>query len=251
MKWFRRTQASQADKDWERTKVEIEAAKRRRFAQTATQRELVTEVSRILFEADPIGINFESNTDEYDAEAETIVIALPRARNADDLRALTHETFVQWFDPETVGPINRYRAVSVEIWKAWQRAQGQAALPAPEATSAPNDDADATVRGLEITGIHFVHDFIEVHMDDVVLTGYTKPFGIIGCSGVGPSSIPRLIGKRVEQLSVVDGEYVAIDSGENRLAFPIGGPSAKGPESVRLYRPAHHELGIPSAHWIW
>lgn len=26
---------------------------------------------------------------------------------------------------------------------------------------------------------------------------------------------------------------------------------AKGPESVRLYRPADHELGIPSAHWIW
>lgn len=88
-------------------------------------------------------------------------------------------------------------------------------------------------------------------MGDVILTGYTEPFGIIGCSGVGRSSIPRLIGKRVEQLSVVDGEYVAIDSGENRLAFPIGGPSAKGPESVRVYRPAHHELGIPSAHWIW
>lgn len=119
--------------------------------------------------------------------------------------------------------------------------------PAPLASTDPND----AVRGSKITGIHFVHDFIEVHMDDVILTGYTEPFGIIGCSGVGPSSIPRLIGKRVDQLSVVDGEYVAIDSGENRLAFPVGGPSAKGPESVRLYRPAHHELGIPSAHWIW
>lgn len=136
MKWFRRTQASQADTDWERTKVELEAAKRRRLAQTATQRKLVTEVSRILFEADPVGINFESNTDEYDAEAETIVIALPRARDAEDVRALTHETFVQWFDPETAGPIERYRAVAVEIWRAWQREQGQAALPAPEPTSA-------------------------------------------------------------------------------------------------------------------
>lgn len=125
-------------------------------------------------------------------------------------------------------------------------AQGRQS-PAPLSTTDPND----AVRGLKITGIHFVHDFIEVHMDEVILTGYTEPFGIIGCSGVGPSSIPRLIGKVVEELSVVDGEYVAIDSGENRLAFPIGAPSAKGPESVRLYRPAHHELGIPSAHWIW
>lgn len=119
--------------------------------------------------------------------------------------------------------------------------------PAPLSTTDPND----AVRGLKITGVNFVHDFIEVHMDDVILTGYTEPFGIIGCSGVGPSSIPRLIGKVVEELSVVDGEYVAIDSGENRLAFPIGGPSAKAPESVRLYRPAHHELGIPTAQWIW
>jgi hypothetical protein len=88
-------------------------------------------------------------------------------------------------------------------------------------------------------------------MDDVILTGYTEPFGIIGCQGVGPSSITQLIGKTVEQLSVVEGEYVAIDSGENRLAFPIGGPSAKGPESVRLYVRGQDELAIPSAHWIW
>lgn len=119
--------------------------------------------------------------------------------------------------------------------------------PAPLSTTDPNE----AVQGQRITGINFVHDFIEVHMDDVILTGYTQPFGIIGCAGVGPSSIPRLVGKVVEELSVVEGEYVAIDSGENRLAFPIGGPSVKGPESVRLYRPAHHELGIPSAHWIW
>lgn len=251
MKWFRRTQAPQADKDWERRKVEIEDANRQRYAQTATQRDLVTEVSRILFEADPIGINFESNTDEYDAEAETIVIALSRARTADDVRALTYETFVQWFDSDTAGPIERYRAVSAQIWQAWQRGHGQAALPAPEATSGPNDRADATVRGSKITGISFVHDYIEVHMDDVILTGYTEPFGTIGCQGVEPSSITQLIGKTVEHFSVVEGEYVAIDSGENRLAFPIGGPSATGPESVRLFRRGQDELGIPNAHWIW
>lgn len=251
MKWFRRIQASRADEDWERKKVEIEAAKRQRYAQTVAQRDLVAEVSRILFEADTIGINFESNTDEYDAEAETIVIALPRARTADDARALTYETFVQWFDPVTAGPIERYRAVSAEIWQAWQRGHGQAALPAPEVTIEPNDDAEDTVRGLKITGINFVHDYIEVHMDDVILTGYTEPFGIIGCQGVGPSSITQLIGKTVEHFSVVEGEYVAIDSGENRLAFPIGGPSATGPESVRLFRRGQDELGIPNAHWIW
>jgi hypothetical protein len=248
MRWVRRTKVSQQDRAWERKKVEIEAAKRQRFAQTATQRDLVTEVSRILFEADPIGINFESNTDEYDAEAETVVIGLAGARSADDVRSLTHEAFVQWFDPQTAGPAERYTSVAAAIWDAWRAAQGQSALAA--GTDAATG-ADAAVRGLKITGVFFVHDFIEVHMDDVILTGYTEPFGIIGCKGVGPSSITQLIGKTVEQLSVVEGEYVAINSGENRLAFPIGGPSAKGPESVRLYARGQDEPGIPNAHWIW
>ncbi|MBE1605680.1 hypothetical protein [Actinopolymorpha pittospori] len=112
-------------------------------------------------------------------------------------------------------------------------------------------DAEAAVRGLKIIGVSFMHDFIEVHIGDVTLTGYTRPFGVIGCQGIGPASLVRLIGKPVDHLTVVEGEYVAIDSGDNRLAFPIGGPSAKGPESVRLFRPGQVELDIPNAHWIW
>src|SRR4051812_34127143 len=105
-------------------------------------------------------------------------------------------------------------------------------------TKAPVEAARAEVVGRKITGVFFLHDFIEIHMGDVILTGMTKPFGMIGCQGVGPSSMVSLIGHEVEDLTVVDGEYVAIDSGENRLAFPIGGPTATGPESVMLVRPA-------------
>lgn len=111
--------------------------------------------------------------------------------------------------------------------------------------------ARAEVVGRQITGVCFRHDVIEVHMEDVILTGMTKPFGMIGCQGVGPASIVSLIGREVEGLEVVDGEYVAIDSGESRVAFPIGGESASGPESVTLVRPAHRELNIPQATWIW
>lgn len=138
-------------------------------------------------------------------------------------------------------------------WSTFPTAVAAVARRHTSKAATPDTDADPNevVRGLKITAINFVHDFIEVHMDDVVLTGYTQPFGIIGCGGVGPTSITRLIGETVEQLSVVEGEYVALDSGENRLAFPIGGESAKGPESVQLYRRAHDELGIPSALWIW
>jgi hypothetical protein len=111
--------------------------------------------------------------------------------------------------------------------------------------------ARAEVVGLKITGVFFLHEFIEVHMGDVILTGMTAPFGAIGCQGVGPTSVVSLIGKEVEDLTVVEDDYVALDSGENRLAFPIGGPTATGPQSVMLVRPAHDELGVEKATWIW
>lgn len=111
--------------------------------------------------------------------------------------------------------------------------------------------ARSAVVGQKIAGLFFLHDFIEVHLGDVILTGMTKPFGLIGCQGIGPSSMVSLIGDQVEEFTVVDGEYVAIDFGENRLAFPIGGPTATGPESVRLVRLAQPELGIGQAMWVW
>lgn len=115
----------------------------------------------------------------------------------------------------------------------------------------PATTARAEVVGVKVTGVFFLHDFIEVHMDGVILTGMTTPFGLIGCQEVGPASIVSLIGREVDEFTVVEGEYVAIESGENRLAFPIGGPTATGPESVMLVRPAKQELGVDHAMWIW
>ncbi|MEQ7010134.1 hypothetical protein ABN028_28540 [Actinopolymorpha sp. B17G11] len=77
---------------WEHIQAEVRRARQSRFEQTVTQRDLVDSVSQILFRADPVGINFETNTDEYDAEAETIVIGLPNTHGPEDVNALTHET---------------------------------------------------------------------------------------------------------------------------------------------------------------
>lgn len=104
MKWFRRDKPAPEGVQWERLQVEVRAAKQSRFEQTVTQRDLVDAVSQILFRADPAGINFETNTDEYDAEAETIVIGLPNAHRPEDVKALAHETFVQWFDHRLPAP---------------------------------------------------------------------------------------------------------------------------------------------------
>jgi hypothetical protein len=140
MKWFRRDKPVPGDVQWERLQTEVRAvewerlqaedraAKQSRFEQTATQRDLVDAVSQILFRADPAGINFETNTDEYEAEAETIVIGLPNAHRPEDVQALTHETFVQWFDAGIAGPIDRYAEMASEIWDLWRRDRGQLGL---------------------------------------------------------------------------------------------------------------------------
>lgn len=120
-----------ADRDWARKVQDVRAAKRRRLELTVDQRPLVDEVSALLFAADPVGIDFGENTDEYDGEAETIVIALPGTTDARAVAPLVHRVFVEWFDPRTAGPVERYRAVSAGIWSAWQRNQGQAGLPSP------------------------------------------------------------------------------------------------------------------------
>jgi hypothetical protein len=60
------------------------------------------------FYDDPIGLNFETNTDEYRPEAQSIVIRLPEATSRDEVRRIVHEEFVRWFDPQTAGPVERY-----------------------------------------------------------------------------------------------------------------------------------------------
>ena len=81
----------------------------------------VTKVSAALFARDPIGINFEHNTDEYDPEAETIVLRLMRETAQPDVVTLVHEEFTRWFGSGTAGPRQNYEAVAKEIWSLWSQ----------------------------------------------------------------------------------------------------------------------------------
>ena len=86
---------------------------------------LFDEVSALLFAADPIGVNFEENTDEYDPEAGTII---PRLRSCDGPEAVctvVFEEFIRWFTAEIAGPREHYLDVSTRIWAAWQRFQSE------------------------------------------------------------------------------------------------------------------------------
>jgi len=80
---------------------------------------LFTSISNALFEADPVGINFDINTDEYEPETGTIIPRLGSAKSTEDVQAIVYEEFCRWFDPITAGPREKYASVSAEIWGLW------------------------------------------------------------------------------------------------------------------------------------
>jgi hypothetical protein len=77
-------------------------------------------VSQALFRHDPVGINFETNPDEYQTEAENNLAEAPACRSADDVLRVVHGEFVRWFDSATAGPEQHYREIAAEIWQLWQ-----------------------------------------------------------------------------------------------------------------------------------
>jgi hypothetical protein len=66
----------------------------------------------LLFVVDPVGINFETNADEYEPEVDTILPRLNDSQTVDDLQRIVHEEFVRWFGDETAGPASTYSIVA-------------------------------------------------------------------------------------------------------------------------------------------
>lgn len=87
----------------------------------AEYRELFDEISTLLFQHDPIGINFDHNTDEYEIETGTILPRLRHCRSVDDVQKVVHEEFVRWFGSATAGPAEHYTEIASQIWQLLQR----------------------------------------------------------------------------------------------------------------------------------
>ncbi len=94
------------------TKTERDAIKRQYDV-------LFASISDALFEADPIGINFGENTDEYEPEAGTIIPRLDSAKSVEDVQTIVYEEFCRWFDSVTAGSKQKYASVSAKIWELW------------------------------------------------------------------------------------------------------------------------------------
>jgi len=84
---------------------------------------LFDSLAALLFREDPIGINFETNTSEYEPEAETILPRLRQCQSVDDVCRVVHQEFVRWFGAENAGVEAGYAGVSSKIWEWWE-AQG-------------------------------------------------------------------------------------------------------------------------------
>jgi hypothetical protein len=78
------------------------------------------QVARLLFESDPLGINLETNIDEYEPEAMTIVSRLGAAKSAVDVEDVVYEEFCRWFGAADAGPRERYRPIAAKLWELWR-----------------------------------------------------------------------------------------------------------------------------------
>jgi hypothetical protein len=87
----------------------------------AEYRGLFDDVAAILFRHDPVGINFETNQDEYEPEVGTILPRLSTCHSAEDVRRVVCEEFARWFDVEIATPEERFTGIATEIWDCWKR----------------------------------------------------------------------------------------------------------------------------------
>jgi hypothetical protein len=112
-----------------RTREEILENRRRLRAEYG---ELFDSTAALLFRYDPIGVNFEENTDEYETEVDTILPRLRGCHSADDVLQVIHEEFVRWFDSTIAGPRDRYQEIASEIWRLWQGHRSNPKIAPPE-----------------------------------------------------------------------------------------------------------------------
>jgi hypothetical protein len=85
-------------------------------------------VAALLFQYDPVGINFEVNPDEYETETRTILPRLRDCQSVDDVRRVIYEEFVRWF-AGSAGSEEHYAQVANEVWRLWLEFGSERRLP--------------------------------------------------------------------------------------------------------------------------
>ncbi len=115
------------DKDIAQGHPEVVAQnKTKRKARKAVKKKylkLYSDLRKCFFEHDPIGINFGSNTDEYDPEVGTIIPRLAKCGSQADVLEVVHQEFVKWFGSDIAGGKSRYEEIATDVWNLWDKTQ--------------------------------------------------------------------------------------------------------------------------------
>ena len=125
-RWARRRRADDAaegyTESWtaltERARSDMEA---RRLA-LAPLAGVVAAISAALLEEDPIGLGEGADPDEYDSEAESIVMRLSdqsHLASEEELLQIVHDEFTRWFGNDLAGPRERYLGASSRVHRLW------------------------------------------------------------------------------------------------------------------------------------
>ena len=86
------------------------------------QPELFQAVSQVMFKHDLMEINYETNTDEYDSEAGTVIPRLKDCRSVNDVGDVLFEEFSRWFN-KSAGKRHQYNELANDIWLLWQQSK--------------------------------------------------------------------------------------------------------------------------------
>src|SRR5438874_10419657 len=83
---------------------------------------LFDEIAVILFEYDPMGLNFDTHTDEYEPEAQTILPRLDGASSVEDVEKIVLEEFDRFFgDTHSERRVGPCASAAADIWQTWSR----------------------------------------------------------------------------------------------------------------------------------
>ena len=80
-----------------------------REARKRTKKEFAAtyeSISSLLFEIDPMGISFESNTDEYEPEVDTILPRIKDLNERKEIELVVREEFGKWFGNDSTADIS-------------------------------------------------------------------------------------------------------------------------------------------------
>ncbi len=85
------------------------------------QAQIAAKVNALLFDADPMRLNFGDNTDEYQIEADHIVEMLHTAQSANEVTDMVFQVFSACFGNEVTPRKETFSPVATKIWLVYNQ----------------------------------------------------------------------------------------------------------------------------------